>query len=122
VAGSLERQIKSAIRRNDIVLLVLSETALTRDWVWAEIKATREREHEEGRDILCPIAVDDSWTRHDQHMREMSYLTERKILDFSKSRTFEREYGKLVHGFRTQYGNCRAVDADASDKNSTAPI
>lgn len=60
-AGRLERQIDRAIRLNPTVLLVLSEHSVKSDWVEHEARLARRMEQETGRDVLCPVALDDSW-------------------------------------------------------------
>ena len=60
-AGRIETQIDRAIRQNPTVLLVLSENSLNSDWVEHEVRTARGLEKEIGRDVLCPVALDDSW-------------------------------------------------------------
>ena len=60
-AGRLEKQVDQAMRLHPIVLLILSEHATKSDWVQHEVRLARELEKETGRDVLCPIALDDSW-------------------------------------------------------------
>ena len=59
-AGRLETQIDRAMRQNPIVILILSENSIRSDWVEHEARLARELEKEIGRDVLCPIALDDS--------------------------------------------------------------
>jgi uncharacterized protein YjbI with pentapeptide repeats len=54
VAGPMERQVFDAIRVNDAVVIVLSETSVRSDWVEHELELGRNREREENRDVLCP--------------------------------------------------------------------
>ncbi len=60
-AGRLDKVIDRAIRLNPTVLLVLSEHSLKSDWVEDEANRARELEKTLARDVLCPIALDDSW-------------------------------------------------------------
>ena len=65
VVGSIERQITSGIRLNDVVVLVLSKSSLASEWVWDEIETAAEKEKAEDRDILCLLR----WTRHGNKTR-----------------------------------------------------
>src|SRR5258706_3879139 len=60
-AGRLEKQIDKAIRQNPTVLLILSEHSIKSDWVEHEVRTARGLEKEMGRDVLVPVALDDSW-------------------------------------------------------------
>ena len=60
-AGRLERQINDAIFEKDALLLVFSQHSCGSDWVEWEASRAREVEKQEGRDVLCPIALDDAW-------------------------------------------------------------
>lgn len=61
LAGDMNRQVLRELRRRDVVILILSEASVNSDWVEHELKEARKKEKEEGRDVLCPIAVDDTW-------------------------------------------------------------
>ena len=61
VSGDVSKQVDRAIRLQDVVILVLSEAALESDWVEYELDRARAKEREEGRDVLCPVAIDDAW-------------------------------------------------------------
>jgi uncharacterized protein YjbI with pentapeptide repeats len=106
IAGPLEKQVQRAIRLNDIVLLVLSESSTDSDWVEAELEWARDKEKQTGRDILCPVALDDSWK--DKVTRSVLWrvLKEKNILDFSKWKTdaFDAQFRKLLDGMKVWYG------------------
>ena len=95
-AGRLERQIEQAIRHNPTVLLVLSANAVQSDWVEHEVRKARGLEKELGRDVLCPVALDDSWNGKPSPWPErvMEQVMEYNILDFSKWQD-EQEFGKM---------------------------
>jgi hypothetical protein len=61
IAGRIESQIDRAMRLNPIVILVLSKHSVNSDWVEWEADKARALEKELGRDVLCPVALDDSW-------------------------------------------------------------
>jgi hypothetical protein len=60
-AGRLDKVIDRAMRLNPTVLLILSKNSVESDWVEDEATRARKLERELGRDVLCPIAPDDSW-------------------------------------------------------------
>ncbi len=82
-AGRLETQIDRAIRHNPTVLLILSEHSTSSDWVEHEARLARKLEKELGRDVLCPIALDDSWKTCNWPERIKEQIMEYNILDFS---------------------------------------
>ena len=105
-SGRIERQIDRAIRQNPTVLLVLSEYSLSSDWVEHEIRTARQLEKEMGRDVLCPIALDDSWKSSRWPKRVMEQIMEYNILDFSAWRDdskFEGMFRKLIDGLELFY-------------------
>lgn len=104
--GRLEKQIDRAIRLNPTVLLILSNQSVKSDWVEHEARLARKLEQETGRDILCPIALDESWKtcRWPERLREQ--ITEYNILDFSdwdNEDTFRRMFGRLIDGLDLFY-------------------
>jgi uncharacterized protein YjbI with pentapeptide repeats len=105
-AGRIEKQIDRAIRQNPTVLLVLSERALSSDWVEHEVRTAREFEKDMGRDVLCPVALDHSWKSSGWPKRIMEQITEYNILDFSEwqdDRKFEGMFRKLIDGLELFY-------------------
>ena len=108
LAGPIESQVQSAIRVNDIVLMILSQASIESDWVEAELEWARNREKREKRSILCPIAVDDSWKCKIGSSVLWRNLTKCNILSFSDWKIdsqFESTYQKLVSGFKVLYGS-----------------
>ena len=53
----LHEQIDEAIRLHDKLLLILSEHSMSSDWVKTEIANAREREKQEGKQLLFPIPL-----------------------------------------------------------------
>jgi uncharacterized protein YjbI with pentapeptide repeats len=105
-AGRLEKQIDRAMRLNPTVLLVLSAEAVQSDWVEHEARLARELEKELGRDVLCPVALDDSWKtcRWPERLREQ--IMKYNILDFSAWQDeafFRRAFAKLIDGLDLFY-------------------
>jgi hypothetical protein len=103
VAGSIERQVANEIRLRDIVLIVLSETSVRSDWVEHELALAREKEKEEQRDVLCPVAVDDAWKSAIRTAR-WRHLGSKFVVDFSDwNDSFEKCFEKLLKGLRANY-------------------
>jgi hypothetical protein len=76
------------------------------DWVQHEVRAARELEKELGREVLCPVALDDSWKRSSWPKRIMEQVTEYNILDFSiwhDDDKFEFAFRKLIDGLELFY-------------------
>ncbi|MHC4406129.1 MAG: TIR domain-containing protein [Planctomycetota bacterium] len=61
--GPLQKQIWRAIRWKDVLVLVLSKTSVKSRWVANELEMARRREEDENRDVIYPVALDDSWTQ-----------------------------------------------------------
>ena len=105
-AGRLEKQIDYAMRQNPTVLLVLSKNSMDSDWVEHESRQARTLEKELKRDVLCPVALDDSWKSSHWPQRLMEQIMEYHILDYSKwrnDRQFEQVFGKLIAGLDMFY-------------------
>jgi hypothetical protein len=105
-AGRMEKQINLAIRQNPTVLLILSEASVQSDWVEHEVRTAREVEKEMGRDVLCPIALDDSWRSSPWPKRVMEQVMEYNILDFSEwmdDESFGKIFRKLIDGLQLFY-------------------
>lgn len=105
-AGRVETQIDRAIRHNPIVLLVLTSNSIKSDWVEHEVRTARELEKEMGRDVLCPVALDDSWKSSPWPKRVMEQVMEYNILDFSEwedDSKFENMFRRLIDGLELFY-------------------
>ena len=112
-AGRIETQIDQAISQNRTVLLILSSNSIKSDWVEHEVRTARELEKEIGHDILCPVALDDSWKSSPWPKRVMEQIMEYNILDFSAWEDdvkFEGMFRKLIDGLELFYKS----DAESS--------
>jgi hypothetical protein len=105
-SGRIEKQIDTAISQGRINLLVLSEYSLMSDWVEHEVRTAREVEKKSGRDILCPVALDDSWKSSSWPKRIMEQIMEYNILDFSAWKNdskFDEMFRRLIDGLDLFY-------------------
>ena len=102
----MEKQIDRAMRLNPTVLLILSEHAIKSDWVEHEVRTARELEKDMGRDVLCPVALDDTWKSSHWPKRIMEQVMEYNILDFSAWKDdskFGSTFNKLIGGLELFY-------------------
>jgi uncharacterized protein YjbI with pentapeptide repeats len=105
-AARMEKQIDKAVCQNPTVLLVLSEHSLSSDWVEHEVRTARWMEKEIGRDVLCPVTLDDSWMDSHWQKRIMEQMREYTILDFSAWRNdikFDDMCQSLIDGLELFY-------------------
>ena len=105
-SGRLEKQIDRAIRHNPTVLVVLSENSIKSDWVEHEVRTARKLEQELERDVLCPLALDDSWKESPWPKRVMEQVLEYNILDFSGWKDdvkFGMLFKRLIDGLELFY-------------------
>jgi hypothetical protein len=106
VAGPLEKMVDKAMRMNPTVLLILSENSVKSDWVEHEALLARGLEQELGRDVLCPVALDDAWKECSWPERLREHIMEYNILDFSKWKNrveFVKVFKKLLAGLDLFY-------------------
>ena len=75
-AGRLETQIGQARRLSPTVLLILSKHSLKSDWVEHEVRVARSLAKEIGRDVLCSVALNDSWKNSHWPKRVMEQVME----------------------------------------------
>jgi hypothetical protein len=61
VAGTIQDQVWRAIQVHHVVILVLSQDSVGSDWVENELDMARNKEKAEGRAVLCPVSLDDTW-------------------------------------------------------------
>lgn len=104
-AGPTRHIVVDALRLHDVVLLVLSQHSVHSNWVDYELKKALQKEVDEGREVLCPVALDDAWHERTKegHWRE---VREKNVLDFSKwedEAAFKEPYQKLLKGLKIYY-------------------
>jgi uncharacterized protein YjbI with pentapeptide repeats len=105
-SGRIEEQIDRAMRLNPTVLLILSKVSLQSDWVEHEVRTARVLEKEMKRDVLCPVALDDSWKISPWSKRIMEQIMEYNILDFSEWKDdtkFTGIFNRLIGGLELFY-------------------
>jgi hypothetical protein len=105
-AGRMETQIMQAISMNPSFLLVLSKHSVNSDWVEWEASKARELEKLLGRNVLCPVALDDSWKSSHWPGPLRRQIEDYVILDFARWRdaeVFKKQFDKLKGGLALYY-------------------
>jgi uncharacterized protein YjbI with pentapeptide repeats len=105
-SGRMEKQVDRAMRQNPTVILILSKNSTRSDWVEHEARLARELEKDLGRDVLCPIALDNSWESAKWSARLMEQIKEYKILDYSNwqdDKAFGQVFNKMISGLDMFY-------------------
>ena len=96
------------------ILVVLSTSSVNEPWVEYEVGKAVKLSRELERDVLCPIALDDSWAKSAQMSAQLrSQIEEYDVLFFKNWQNqdaFEREMKKLIAGLDLHYRN-RAKDS-----------
>ena len=87
--GRITKQVDRAIRLHDVVVVVLSKWSVNSDWVDYELKSARKKEKDERRDVLCPVALDDSWKAKVDSDPNWGHLANKLVVDFSGWKTFD---------------------------------
>jgi uncharacterized protein YjbI with pentapeptide repeats len=106
-AGRIETQIDRAIQQNPTVLLVLSKNSLNSDWVEHEVRTARDLAKKLKRDVLCPVALDETWVKESPWPeRIMEQLMEYYVVDFAEwqdDSKFDGTFRKLIDGLELFY-------------------
>ena len=98
IAGPLEVQLRDKIDKADALLLIFSKNSAGSDWVEWEVQTARDREKKDGINLLCPISLDEDWTKATWRGPLMNQIKDYAILDFSKPRRFEAMFERLREG------------------------
>ena len=104
-AGRLDKIILQEMK-DRVVLLLLSKNSVNSNWVEFEIENARRLEKEVGRDMLCPIALDDTWQSSNWSPLLMNQIKKYNVLDFSNwedMAIMEQQLEKLLEGLALFY-------------------
>ena len=85
---------------------VLSKNSLSSDWVEWELASARERERTEGRDFICPIAIDaywKEWVEDPVLKREVLKYQVVSFEDWANESSFDESTAKLLRGLKQNY-------------------
>lgn len=106
-AGRLDKVIERGILQNPTLLLVLSKRAVESNWVEFEVDKAVELSKELGRDVLCPIALDNAWAVSDRMSGALrAQIKKYTVLDFShhhNEKAFAEQFEKLMVGLGLHY-------------------
>lgn len=90
--------LDESIRRHDKLLLVLSESSISSEWVEQEVEAALSKEDEQGRTVLFPIRLDDTLTHIKTGWPALIFRT-RFIGDFRdwrKHDSYQKAFSRLI--------------------------
>lgn len=102
---TVREQVQSAVRKQDRVLVIISEASMDSEWVQYEISEARRREKDESRRVLFPISVVEfgklkNWVIEDDESPDLAKEIRKYFIpDFSQWRekeAFQSELGKLL--------------------------
>jgi uncharacterized protein YjbI with pentapeptide repeats len=106
VSGRLDRNVEHGMRANPVVVVVLSRESVRSAWVEHELSLATRLSRELSRDVLCPIALDDSWKTSDWSGPLQTQIKKYNVLDFSRwkeSPEFAGLFQKLLAGLDLFY-------------------
>lgn len=106
LAGRMEKQIDLAIQLNPVMIVVFSNESIKSSWVEWEVSRAVELSRGSNRDVLCPVALDESWKRARWSSVLLNQVMKYNILDFSMWRDgvhFHTEFEKLTKGLGLFY-------------------
>lgn len=102
IGDKIRHRIDVSIRLHDKLLLILSETSISRQWIEQEVETAFEKERERGCEVLFPIRLDNEVTNIRQGWPAFIRNT-RHIGDFSQwedSGKYERAFARLLNDLR----------------------
>jgi len=108
---TVREQLQSAVRKQERLLLIISEASMNSEWVQYEISEARRREKDESRRVLFPISLVPfdkikNWVIEDDQTPDLAKeIRKYYIPDFSawrNSEAFESEFKKLLEALTKQ--------------------
>ena len=104
ISGRITAQLKRAITENDVVLVILSRNSIESDWVRWELESARDVEKSTGRDVICPVAIDDVWKEwSDDPVLKREVLKYHVLSFLDHENEFDEAFVRLVSGIRQNY-------------------
>lgn len=104
IGDKIRTRIDEAIRLQDKLLLVLSESSIESQWVEQEVETALEKERDQKRTVLCPIMVDKAVMNTDAAWARLIKNT-RHIGDFSQREddaAYQKAVGRLLRDLRAE--------------------
>jgi len=102
IGDRFRSRIDESIRIHDKLVLILSANSVHSDWVETEVESAIEREKNEGKNVLFPIAIDDEGMTSDQPLAA-DIRRRRHIGDFRKWKSHDHyaiAFDKLVQDLK----------------------
>jgi hypothetical protein len=106
LSGRITKQIQRAMTENDVVLVVLSKSSLSSDWVRWEVSSARNLEKISAHDVICPITIDSAWQSWSDDPVLRQEIVKYHIVDFEDWKIpdqFDDRFQKLLAGLRDNY-------------------
>jgi hypothetical protein len=104
IGDKLRPRIDESIRIHDKLLLVLSGSSITSQWVEQEVETALERERSEGRTVLFPIRLDtaimeikDGWPALIRNTRHIGDFRHWKDHD-----AYQQAFDRLLHDLKAE--------------------
>ena len=94
---------KLHVKKDDLVMVVAGKDKGKSGKV---LRVLPDKEEEEGRDVLCPVALDDSWKEKCKSGPTWGHLESKLVVDFSswdEPAAFDVAYQKLLDGLKMNY-------------------
>lgn len=104
-AGPLDRVILKEMK-GCVVLLILSENSISSDWVRFEMESAAKIGIDEGREVLLPIALDDSWKDYKWPLKLKDRIFDYNIIDFSQwqnENIYKKRFAQVLEGLNLFY-------------------
>jgi TIR domain-containing protein len=92
--------IDEAIRLRDKLLLILSDAAITSDWVEDEVTTAFEEERKRGDVVLFPVRIDDAVMQTSEAWA--AKLRARHIGDFTQRDSYQKSFERLMRDLRVE--------------------
>jgi hypothetical protein len=104
IGDRIRHRIDDSIRLHDKLLLILSETSVTSQWIEQEVETALDKEREQGVEVLFPVRVDDAVMSQQRGWPALIKNT-RHIGDFCKWANFadyQRAFTRLSKDLRVK--------------------
>jgi uncharacterized protein YjbI with pentapeptide repeats len=102
IGDRFRQRIDDSIRVQDKLLVILSESSISSDWVEYEVEAATERDRLEERSVLFPIRIDDSVMNSKKAWATL-LRRQRHIGDFTgweRYENYSNALDKLIHDLK----------------------
>jgi hypothetical protein len=106
IGDRIRDRIDESIRLRDKLLLILTESSISSDWVEHEVEGALEEERQRGRTILFPIRLDDAAMDSSKAWAALIRRT-RHIGDFTRWKdhdSYQKAFDRLLRDLKAEEG------------------